>query len=87
MADRLRVDDGGAVKGRAVAAPLVSRSFARFRFPPTSRALAVDERNSPAEEALRTITARYGRPFRSPVEPPAQVATGTRRILATVASD
>ena len=41
MADRARVGERGAVKRRRASAPLVSRSFAGFRFPPDVIVLAV----------------------------------------------
>ena len=41
MADRAQVGERGVVKHRAASAPLVSRSFAGFRFPPEVIILAV----------------------------------------------
>src|SRR3954463_16606813 len=41
LADRMRVGERGAVKCRRAFAPLVSRSFAGFRFPPDVIVLAV----------------------------------------------
>src|SRR3954463_13586886 len=41
LADRMRVGERGAVMGRRVSAPLVSRPFAGFRFPPDVIVLAV----------------------------------------------
>src|SRR3954463_7424965 len=41
LADRMRVGERGAVMGRRASAPLVSRSFAGFRFPPDVIVLAV----------------------------------------------
>ena len=41
LADRARVSERGSVKGRPASAPLASRSFAGFRFPPDVIVLAV----------------------------------------------